>query len=182
MLRLAGALGAFIGAAGLAQAQTPPTQGQPAISEAPAAAQCLCAERVATFQARGARIEQQQGEVLISRTTGTVPATVNSNLAIGDRLVTGETGSALVSFPSGCQINLPSQSLLSIRQVDDRICAATAQAGTSFGAQASGNGYRGNVPLTGFLMATGVIVGGAVLNSVIEEGDDDNCNVVSPPC
>lgn len=175
MIRVAGILLAFIGTTGVATAQ----QGQSlqsAPSQAVVNAGCSCAQPLATFLPRGATVQPQAGEVLISRTAGTAPATPSSALAVGDRVITGEDGSALVTFPSGCQISLQKQSLVTVRQVEDYVCAVPVQAGSAFGAQGSGNSQQ-NGPLQGFLFATSVIGGGAIIQSL----SDSNGNPVSMP-
>ena len=131
---------------------------------------CTCYQATATFQPQAAQLSVLTNDVLVSRNASSPQATTGSSaLVIGDRVITGEAGTALVSFPNGCQIDLQNQSLVTITQVEDCACAAPVQADGSFGAQA---GTGGNLPLKAALISTTVIVGGAIIEATTSDTDD----------
>jgi hypothetical protein len=121
-------------------------------------------------------------EVLVTRNAGSPQAaTGTSALLIGDQVATDVNGTAIVTFPSGCQINLQNQSLVTITQIDDCACAAPVQADGAFGALAT-NGI--GLPETAMLITTTVIAGGAIIEGTSGGGGGNNCppGPVSPPC
>ena len=142
---------------------------------------CTCYQPSATFQPQGAQLTVLSNDVLVSRNASSPQAATGASaLVIGDRVITGEAGTAVVAFPNGCQINLQNQSLVTITQVEDCACAAPVQAGGSFGAQTGG----GNLPQKACLcMTMGGIGAGAIIQTFYEDGDGNRCdpNVVSPP-
>jgi len=134
---------------------------------------CTCYQPTATFQPQGAQLSVLTNDVLVSRNASSPQASTGSSaLVIGDRVITGEAGTALVSFPNGCQINLQNQSLVTIAQVDDCACAAPVQADGSFGAQAGTGG--GNLPLKAALITATVIGTGAIIECIYDCGDSDD--------
>lgn len=112
------------------------------------------------------------GDVLLTKVSGSHAATSVENVSVGDGIVVLENGNASLNAGPSCTLQLPAQSSLVIRAVEDCACASLVE--TQRVAQSqnpSGGGGRGGAALAA-AAAIGVVGAGAAY--LIYESDDGN--------
>lgn len=119
-------------------------------------------------------LEPISGDVLLTRTTGSQTAISIENVSVGDSVTVLENGNALLNAGPTCQLQLPAQSSLVVREVEGCACASLVEVqrvASVPATEATGSG-RGVLAA-----AVALAVAGGAAAILLSNGDDDGDSV-----